>query len=126
MKSSYMIVSAAAALSLGGCVVAIGGDGDGHSVHYTADSKGYGSVYAADVTAKTVSFVVRDNGCTDESFFDLDVRKTGENTFSVGLQRSREDYCEAYKASGKRVSWSLRELGVPDGAQISVLNGVRR
>jgi hypothetical protein len=126
MKSSYIITAVGAAFALGGCVVAIGGDRDGHSISYTTDGQGYGSVYAADVDARAVSFTVKDNGCTDESFFDVDVRKTGENTFSIGLQRSREDYCEAYNEAGKKVSWSLRELGIPDGAQISVLNGVRR
>ena len=126
MKSSFIIGVAGAALALGGCVVAIGGDDDRHSINYTNHGQGYGSVYAADVDTSSVSFTVKDNGCTDESFFDVDVRKTGENAFSVGLQRVQEDYCEAYNTSGKQVSWSLRELGIPDGAHIAVLNGVQR
>lgn len=126
MKSSFIIAVACSVLALGGCVVAIGDDGDGYSKSYTTGGSGYGSVYAADVDANTVSFTVRDNGCTDESFFEVDVRKTDDNAFNVGLERIREDYCKALNPSGQRVSWTFRELGIPNGAEISILNGVRR
>lgn len=127
MNARTNLIIAISALALGGCVVAIGGDGDGYSSSYTSGSdSGFNAVYAADVTTNTISFTVRDNGCTDESFFEIDVRKTDDNAFNVGLNRTREDYCEVYNASGKNVSWTFRELGIPDGAQISILNGVRR
>jgi len=126
MKSNLFFATAFSALALGGCVVAIGGDDDGFSTSYSNTSHGYGSVYAADVSASTISFTVKDNGCTDESFFELDVRKVDEDEFKVGLDRIREDYCKAYNTGGKTVSWSFQELGIPDGAEITVLNGVRR
>lgn len=126
MKSSSIITAISAAILLGGCVVAIGGDGDGYSAHYTTDGTGYGSVYAANVDADRISFSVRDNGCTDESFFEVDVRKVDDNAFNVGLQRTRQDYCAANNAAGKTVSWTLRELGIPNGAEVSILNGVSR
>jgi len=125
MKSTYFI-AALSALSLGGCVVAIGGDHDGVSTSFSTGGSGFGSVYAADVEANTVSFTVRDNGCTDESFFDVEVRKMDDNAFDIGLDRIREDHCKAYNPAGQTVRWTFRELGIPDGAQISVLNGVRR
>ena len=126
MKSSSIIVVACSALILGGCVVAIGGDDDGFSTSYSAHSSGFGSVYAADVSTNTVSFVVTDNGCTDESFFEVAVRKTDENEFKVGLERIRQDHCKASNPEGKQVNWTFSELGIPDGAEITVLNGVRR
>ena len=125
MKSTYFI-AALCALSLGGCVIAVGGDHDGVSTSFSTGGSGFGSVYAADVEANTVSFTVRDNGCTDESFFDVEVYKTDENAFDVGLSRTREDYCKVYNPGGKTVRWTFSELGIPDGAEISVLNGVRR
>jgi len=126
MKSSFIIAAACSALTLGGCVVAIGGDDDGFSTSYSTHSSGYGSVYAADVSANTISFIVTDNGCTDESFFEVDVRKTDENEFKVGLDRTRQDHCKAINPEGKQVSWTFSELGIPDGAEITIQNGVRR
>ena len=127
MKISMNLMIIVSALTLGGCVVAIGGDEDGYSTSYTSHSgPGFGSVYAADVNANSVSFTVRDNGCTDATFFDVDVRKTDTKAFDVGVRRTREDYCETYNESGTTISWTFRELGIPDGAEISILNGVRR
>ena len=126
MKSSSVIAVACCTLALGGCVVAIGGDDDGLSISYSTHSSGYGAVYAADVSASSISFTVTDHGCTDESFFEVDVRKIDENDFKVGLDRIREDHCKALNPEGQRVSWTFSELGIPDGAEITVLNGVRR
>lgn len=127
MKASSILTIGIAAAALSGCVVAIGGDRDGHSVSYTSgDYNGYASVYAADIGADAIAFTVESSGCTDEKFFEVDVLKTDDDTFSVGLTRTREDYCKAYVENGKTVSWTYRELGIPNGAQVSVLNGIRR
>lgn len=126
MKSSFIIAAVGSTFLLSGCVFAVGGNGDGYSNRYTSDETGYGAVYAADVATNAVSFIVPDNGCTDESFFDVDVRKTGDNTFKVGLDRVRQDHCKGYNPDGQNVSWTFSELGIPDGAEISILNGVRR
>ena len=126
MKASSILVTAVAGLALTGCVIAIDGDKGSHSKSYTSGSHiGYASVYAADIGTDAITFTVSDNGCTDENFFDIDVRKIDDYEFSIGLTRTREDYCQA-GTSGKNVSWSYRELGIPDGASVSVLNGIRR
>ena len=126
MKSRYIIAAAGTALMLGGCVIAIGGDDDGVSASYTSHASGFDSVYAADVSANTISFIVPDNGCTDESFFDIAVRKVDDNEFKVGVERTRQDYCKVNNPNGKQVSWSFSQLGIPAGAEITILNGVRR
>ena len=127
MKASSIFAVAIATLTLGGCVVAIGGDRDGHSTTYTSgDYNSYGSIYAASVRPDAIAFTVESNGCTDESFFHVDVVKTDTDAFNVGLTRTRQDYCKAHVPDGKTVNWTYRELGIPAGAQVSVLNGIRR
>lgn len=126
MKSSLFFVAACSVLALGGCLIKIDGEGDAVTTSYVSETSGYGYVYAANVTPETIAFTVSDNGCTDKSFFDINVRKVEDNEFKVALERVRQDHCKAFNPDGKTVSWTFRELGIPDGAQITVLNGVRR
>lgn len=124
MKSSFLAAACIGSLALGGCVIAIDAD-DQYQTNYTNGSD-FGSVYAADVGGGAVSFTVRDNGCTDKSFFDVDVHKDGENAFDVGLRRVRQDHCDVEASAGTQVQWTYQELGIPAGAEITILNSVSR
>ncbi len=119
------IASAAlAAVLLGGCVV-IDADENTFDARYNSDS-GFGSVYAANVTGSEIAFTVSDNGCTDKGFFDVRVFGADEDAFEVGLKRIRQDHCKALNPDGKTVTWTFQEIGIPDGAEVTVLNAVRR
>ncbi|MEL7130025.1 MAG: hypothetical protein AAGK23_10785 [Pseudomonadota bacterium] len=121
----FQIASAAlGAVLLGGCVIIDADDAD-----FTSDwdsKSGFGTVFAADVAGDTISFTVSDNGCTDRGFFDLRVFSEDEDEFEVGLKRTRQDYCKVYNPEGATVTWSFQEVGIPNGAEVTVLNRVRR
>ncbi len=124
MKSSLIIFAGVGLTALGGCVLSI--DADGYDRDYYTSGSSFGSVYAADVSDNSVSFTVTDNGCTDKSFFDVDVRKEDSDEFEIGLRRERQDHCDAVNPAGTTLTWSYQELGIPYGAEITVLNQVRR
>ncbi|MEO1475707.1 MAG: hypothetical protein AAFS13_04940 [Pseudomonadota bacterium] len=109
---------------LGGCVYIDADDAD-LSSDWTSDD-GFGTVYAADVSGDTVAFTVSDNGCTDRGFFDVRVFSEDEDEFEVGVRRTRTDHCKVYDPDGTTFSWTFQELGIPSGAEVTVLNRVRR
>ncbi len=120
------IASAALALSLlGGCII-IDADDDHFGTSYDGHHSGYGTVFAADVSASSVAFLVTSNGCTERDFFDVDVEKEDDNAFEIGVRRIRQDHCKAIVPDGVQVAWSFAELGIPDGAEVTVRNQVRR
>ena len=121
----FQLASAALGLvMLGGCVIIDADDADFRSDW--DDGDGFGTVYAADVSANTIAFNVSDNGCTDRSFFDVRVYDEDDDAFEVGLRRTRTDHCKAYNPEGTTVSWTFQELGIPADAEVTVLNRVRR
>lgn len=124
MKSSFLVSAVLAAPLLGGCLIIDADDGSFRSDF--SNGQTYGTVYAADVVRETVSFTVSDNGCTDKSFFDVNVHKTDIDEFEVGVLRTRQDHCEVLNVDGTTVSWTFGELGIPSDAEITVLNRVRR
>ncbi|MEO0883557.1 MAG: hypothetical protein AAFY34_12645 [Pseudomonadota bacterium] len=120
------LASAMLALAaLGGCVIIDADDADFRS-DFDFDDKGFGSVYGADVAGDAIAFTVSDNGCTDKTFFDVRVFGDDEDEFEVGVKRVREDYCRALNPDGKTFTWTFQELGIPSGAEVTVLNSVRR
>ena len=67
-----------------------------------------------------VTITARSNGCTDKSYFDTDVdRDDGE--YEISFERVRADNCRAFLRDGVELTWSLGELGIPDGARVIVL-----
>ena len=117
-----MFVTGVAALTLlGGCVIV---DAD-EQIRTDLDlDRAYGTLKGADVSANTVMARVSSNGCTTKEFIGTDVRRTGEDRFSVGFYREREDYCRAYLPEGVALTWSFAELGIPDGAEVNIRNKV--
>ncbi|WP_370235315.1 MULTISPECIES: hypothetical protein [Henriciella] len=117
-----MFVTGVASLAmLGGCVIV---DADEHVRADWDLDRSYGTLKGADVSANTVMARVSSNGCTTKDFIGTDVRKTGEDRFSVGFFREKEDYCRAYLPEGVALTWSFSELGIPDGAEVKIRNKV--
>lgn len=125
-KNLSRALSAAAFIglsALGGCVIAVDGDGDAYEANWDLDRE-YEILKAADVSGNTVTARVKSNGCTTKEFIDADVRKMNDNRFSVGFHRARPDYCRALLEDGVALTWSFAELGIPDGAEVSVRNTI--
>lgn len=109
------------ALFLGGCVIVdadehVRADWDGH--------RSYGELMGADVANGVVTARVTSNGCTTKEFIGTDVDKTGDNRFTVGFFREREDYCKAYLPDGVALSWTFEELGIPQDAAVRIRNDI--
>ena len=114
--------AAAGFLTLSGCVIAVDADDDVHSnwdMHHD-----YGALKGADIGPDFVMARVSSNGCTTKDFIGADVDKTGDNRFSVGFYRERQDYCEAYVPEGVELSWTFEELGIPQDAAVRIRNDI--
>ena len=123
-KFSPVIAVAAAAglLSLPGCVIAVDADDD---VHTNWDMhRDYGTLKGADIGTDFVMARVSSNGCTTKDFIGTDVRKTGDDSFSVGFYREKQDFCRAMLPEGIALTWSFAELGIPEGAEVRVRNEI--
>ncbi|MEM5518736.1 hypothetical protein WNY37_17390 [Henriciella sp. AS95] len=119
-----MFVTAVASLAvLGGCVIIDSDEDDAFRADWDLD-RTYGTLKGADVAADTVTARVSSNGCTTKDFIGADVRKTGEDRFSIGFFREKEDYCRAYLPEGVELVWTFAELGIPEGAEVRVRNEV--
>ncbi len=109
-----------------GCVVSIDGDSDpDFSTHYSHGG-GLSAIYGAEFSPGALTVTVRDNGCTTKDFFAASVRREADNAFEVGLERVRRDYCEAANPDGVALTWTFAELGLPAGAEVTLLNKVKR
>ena len=109
-------------LALGGCIMI---DADRVSSDFSSDHD-WGGVYAANAGLDTVSITVHDNGCTNKDFYAVTVDKAGDMDFQVGFERVRTDHCKALNRAGRELRWNYSELGIPQGAAVTVLNPVRR
>ena len=120
LRPTKLALLSALALSpvfLSACIIV---DADDHVASNWDMDRDYGSLKGADVAANQVS----SNGCTTKDFIGADVRKQGEDRFSVGFFREKEDYCRAYLPEGVALTWSFEELGIPDGAEVTVRNKI--
>lgn len=110
-------------VALPACVII---DADEEALHSDWDgSRSYGALKGADVTGNAVTVRVSSNGCTTKEFIGTDIRRMGDDRFSVGFYREKEDYCRANLPEGIALTWSFAELGIPDGADVSIRNTVR-
>lgn len=125
MKQIATAIALSAALALGGCVVVATDEGldFDHDIDFDND---IGTVFGADIAADVVTFRVTSNGCTDETYFDIDVDRHGDDKYSIGIMRTQPDRCRALLRDGVEVSWSYDDLGIPAGADVRVENQVRR
>lgn len=124
MKPVYVLPALAAIALLGGCIIVDADEGD-ISASVTDDSR-VGTVFAAAVHQNRVSFRVTSNGCTDKTYFDTDVDERSGDRFIVSIDRTKRDMCRAFLPEGVELSYSFAELGLPDGADVTILNRVRR
>ncbi|MEQ9314199.1 MAG: hypothetical protein RLN72_00010 [Henriciella sp.] len=114
--------AAAGFLTLSGCVIAVDADDDVHSnwdMHHD-----YSALKGADIGPDFVMARVSSNGCTTKDFIGTDVRKTGDDSFSVGFYREKADYCRAMLPEGVALTWTFAELGIPQGAEVNIRNSV--
>ncbi|MEL6386836.1 MAG: hypothetical protein AAFR00_05760 [Pseudomonadota bacterium] len=127
MKFPTAAISLVLVSALGGCVIVADGD-DKPAFTSTFDPavSSPGTVFGAEIVADSITFLVSSNGCTDASFFAVDVDRRGDQTFAITLDRIRTDNCRALVPEGVDVSFTFQELGIPDGASVIVRNTIRR
>ncbi len=125
MKTIMAALALSTTLALGGCVVIASDEGldFDHDIDFDDD---IGTVFGADIVANVVTFRVTSNGCTDETYFDIDVDRRSNDKYSVGIMRAKPDRCRALVSDGVEVSWSYDDLGIPAGADVRIENQVRR
>lgn len=124
MKRTALLPVIAALPLLAGCVIIDANESDGLESDFAHSDAG--RVYGASVHPAHVVFQVTSNGCTDRSYFEVDVDHHGSNRYSLELDRIRPDRCRALVPEGVEVSWSFDELGLPRGAAVEIENPVAR
>ncbi|MAP94351.1 MAG: hypothetical protein CMK07_05310 [Ponticaulis sp.] len=123
MKFPALLAIAGLTAVLAGCVIIDADSDDDWDASYSSDGE---RVYSADITDTGLTVRVAASGCTSKDFFDVDVDKKDDDTFTVELNRERRDYCKMMQPEGERLSWSFAELGIPDGATVLLRNPVGR
>ncbi len=125
MKHSGHVVSLLALASLGGCIIIA--DGDERNIRVSAnDHDRSGTVFGAEILLDSVRFRVTSNGCTDKSDFAVSVDPDGNDEYELMLDRVAPDNCRALLPEGTVIEYSFSELGLPEGAAITIANPVRR
>ena len=123
MKRAALALALLGAPALSGCLI-IDADDEGYAGSYQYNTPG--TVFGAAVNPDTVDFLVSSNGCTDKTYFEVDVDRRGDDGARVELRRIRTDNCRAFVPDGARVSWSYAELGLDPGMEVTVSNAVSR
>ncbi len=121
-----LMATASLALLAGGCVISIDNDEDPDFAMGFDGGDRWASVYGADFTGEALTVIVSDNGCTTRAFFEPEIRQASAGAFDVGLRRVRRDFCGEDNPDGAALTWTYAELGLPAGAQVSLLNKIRR
>ena len=75
-------------------------------------------------TGEEVRIRVPSNGCTTKDSFYPEVTGSaaGGWAFDLALIRVHADDCRAMLPTGVELSWTKDELGLPDGAELRVIN----
>lgn len=121
-----LLLSAAAAAALSGCIVVSDVDVPGDS--FDADGREE-RLYAASVEPDGVRIRVASNGCTSEESFDIDVdriQSDDQPRYLVRFERDTPDNCRAFLPDGVELSFSRERLGLSSDAAISIGNRVGR
>lgn len=104
-----------------GCIIIA--DSDNHYQPNETTSK-LETFYAVAVDADAIAIRASTGGCTSKASFSTDVDRTGDNAFTVGFKRTQEDYCQALLPDGVELIYTRAELGMPQGAKVTVRNRV--
>ncbi len=121
-----IFAAGAATLIAGGCVVSIEGDESPDFARHAEYGARWAPVFGADFSEEAVTVVVSDNGCTTRAFFEPEIRRDGADAFEIGFRRIRRDFCGEENPDGAALTWTYAELGLPAGAQVSLLNKIKR
>lgn len=113
-RTLTILAVSGAALAASGCVIVAGDFDDGPHFSHAGDIMG--SV----VDSRGITITAHSNGCTDKTYFDVDVDRD-DGRYEVSFDREREDHCRALLRDGVELTWSYRELGIPDNAAVIVL-----
>lgn len=124
MKRIALAAALLAVPVLSGCVIIDADEDDDFSVDF--DHSSTGTVFGATVYLDRVEFLVTSNGCTDESYFDLDIDHHGNGKVSLELDRIKTDNCRAFLQEGTTVSWTFEDIGIPAGSKVTIENQVAR
>lgn len=125
MKRTAFAIALLAVPALSACVV-IESDSIHDDVRVDIDHGTAGTVYGASIHLDHVEFMVTSNGCTDETYFNVDVKHRDAGEATLTLDRIRTDPCKALIAEGTTVSWSFEELGLAPGTEVTIANRVVR
>ncbi len=116
-----LLLAGVAAFSLSACIIV---DNDGDNLVEWDSSSDYGSIRGASVAGDTITVRVSSNGCTTQDFIRADVSPHGDDRFTVGFARVKQDYCRALLPDGVELTWTFAELGIPSGASVKVRNPI--
>jgi len=112
-------VVAGLALLLSACALLTPAD---HPVEALADLPGQMEpVHAAVIAQNQAVFWVTSNGCTAKNDLTPVVRRSHGETV-ITLRRIKEDRCTVPVRDGLEVRWTFEEMGLPDGARVSIEN----
>lgn len=78
-------------------------------------------VHAAVIAQNQAVFWVTSNGCTDKNDLTPVVRRSHGETV-ITLRRIKQDLCTVPVRNGLEVRWTFEEMGLPDGARVSIEN----
>jgi hypothetical protein len=78
-------------------------------------------VHAAVIAQNQAVFWVTSNGCTAKGDLTPVVRRSHGETV-ITLRRIKEDRCTVPVRNGLEVRWTFEEMGLPDGARVSIEN----
>jgi hypothetical protein len=93
-----------------------------HSATAMADLPGQMEpVHAAVIAQNQAVFWVTSNGCTAKGDLTPVVRRSHGETV-ITLRRIKEDRCTVPVREGLEVRWTFEEMGLPDGARVSIEN----
>ena len=105
-KLALVAMMAASPIFLGACVIV---DADEHTSSSWDMDRDYGSLKGAEVSANQITARVSSNGCTTKDFIGTDVRKSGEDSFTVGFYREKQDYCRANLPDGRSSAFRMAQ-----------------
>ncbi len=123
-RLTMLAATAVAGLMLGGCVIV---DADVRESEWDRAGRSE-RLYGAEVGVRSpdVTITAYSGGCTRKEHFAPHVDKRGEDRFDLRFRRVTDDHCKALVPDGVKLTWSFAELGLPPGAQVTVVNRIGR
>ncbi|MEQ8403534.1 MAG: hypothetical protein RKE49_00445 [Oceanicaulis sp.] len=119
MARMLLLTAAGAAVLLAGCAPTYGG-GEG----YFDPGPELTPVLSWRDQGDSVSIRVPSNGCTTKDSFYPEVTGAANAgwAFDLALIRVHQDDCRAVLPTGVELNWTKDELGLPEGADLRVVN----